>query len=46
LMINSGIFQFESINTAGLIDILAAIQIILYPLWTYLGLRIWSYFKD
>ncbi|MGY5860108.1 MAG: hypothetical protein RTU63_12120 [Candidatus Thorarchaeota archaeon] len=45
LMINSGVFYFESTNTAGLIDILAAIQIILYPLWTFIGLRIWSYFK-
>ncbi|MBN2228559.1 MAG: hypothetical protein JW779_03125 [Candidatus Thorarchaeota archaeon] len=41
LMINSGLFTFESVNTAGLIDTLAAMQIILYPLWTYLGLRIW-----
>ena len=46
LMINSGIFQFESTNTAGLIDTLAAIQIVLYPLWTYVGLRLWSKFKE
>jgi len=45
LMINSGVFHFESVNTMGLIDTLAAIQIILYPLWTYIGLRIWSFFK-
>lgn len=46
LMINSGIFDFESVNTLGLTDSLAAIQIILYPFWTYVGLRIWSYFKN
>ncbi|MHA1864754.1 MAG: hypothetical protein ACTSWA_13360 [Candidatus Thorarchaeota archaeon] len=45
LMINSGIFNFESVNTSGLTDTLAAIQIILYPLWTYIGFRIWSHFK-
>jgi hypothetical protein len=45
LMINSGIFHFETTNTAGLIDALAIIQIILYPLWTFIGLRVWSYFK-
>jgi len=45
LMINSGLFNFESVNTVGLIDSLAAIQIIFYPLWTYTGLRILSYFK-
>lgn len=40
LMINSGIFSFESVNTAGLIDFLAFAQIALYPLWTYIGLKI------
>ncbi|NWF95835.1 MAG: hypothetical protein HXY34_06800 [Candidatus Thorarchaeota archaeon] len=45
LMINSGIFHFESVNTAGLIDALAAIQVLLYPLWTYLGLRLWHQLK-
>ena len=40
LMINSGIFAFESENTAGLIDTLAAIQILLYPLWSFLGLKL------
>lgn len=45
LMINSGIFSFESENTAGLIDALAALQIIIYPLWTYIGLKLWSHFK-
>ena len=45
LMINSGILSFESENTAGLIDSLAALQIIIYPLWTYLGLKVWSHFK-
>lgn len=46
LMINSGLFNFESVNTTGLVDILAAVQIILYPLWTFIGLRIWSHFKE
>ena len=45
LMINSGIFNFESTNTSGLIDVLAAVQIILYPLWTYTGLKIWARIK-
>jgi hypothetical protein len=45
LMINSGIFHFESTTTTGLIVALAVIQIILYPLWTFIGLQIWSYFK-
>ena len=45
LMINSGIFNFESTNTSGLIDVLAALQIILYPLWTYTGLKIWARIK-
>ncbi|MBD3404560.1 MAG: hypothetical protein GF411_00315 [Candidatus Lokiarchaeota archaeon] len=43
LMINSGIFAFESINTAGLIDALAAIQIALYPLWIYFGIRFYNW---
>ncbi len=45
LMINSGIFDFESINTQGLIDALAAIQICLYPLWTAFGIKIFSDLK-
>lgn len=40
LMINSGIFSFESVNTAGLIDLLAFIQIALYPVWSFLGAKI------
>ncbi len=43
LMINSGIFAFESSNTAGLTDLLAALQIMIYPLWTYLGVRLYSW---
>ena len=45
LMINSGLFSFESVNTAGLIDALSALQIMLYPLWTYLGVRLWFRIK-
>ncbi|MHA1929809.1 MAG: hypothetical protein ACTSV2_14650 [Candidatus Thorarchaeota archaeon] len=44
LMINSGIFSFESVNTAGLIDALAFIQIALYPLWSYLGIKVYERF--
>lgn len=46
MMINSGIFSFESTNTQGLIDILAAIQICLYPLWTAIGVKVFSYLKN
>jgi hypothetical protein len=42
LMINSGLFAFESVNTGGLIDTLALIQILLYPLWSIIGLRLWN----
>jgi hypothetical protein len=40
LMINTGIFSFESVNTAGLIDALAVLQIAIYPIWIHLGLRL------
>lgn len=40
LMINSGIFSFESQNTTGLIDALAAFQILLYPFWIYAGYKL------
>ncbi len=43
LMINSGIFSFESINTAGLIDALAFLQIAIYPIWIYLGVKLYRY---
>ncbi|TXT55324.1 MAG: conserved membrane protein of unknown function [Candidatus Thorarchaeota archaeon] len=43
LMINSGLFSFESTDTAGLIDALAAIQIALYPLWIYLGVKFYNW---
>jgi hypothetical protein len=46
LMINSGIFSFESENTAGLIDTLAFIQIALYPLWIYIGVRLHHWYKN
>ncbi len=41
MMINSGLFSFESTNTVGLIDTLAAIQIAIYPVWLYIGTRIY-----
>lgn len=43
LMINSGIFSFESINTAGLIDALAFLQIAIYPIWIYLGMKLYRH---
>ena len=43
LMINSGIFSFESTNTAGLIDALAFLQIAIYPIWIYLGVKLYRY---
>ena len=43
LMINSGIFSFESTNTAGLIDVLAFLQIAIYPIWIYLGVKLYHY---
>jgi hypothetical protein len=46
LMINSGIFNFESENTAGLIDALAFVQIALYPLWTYVGMNLHRWGKN
>jgi hypothetical protein len=46
LMINSGIFNFESENTTGLIDTLAFIQIALYPLWTYIGVKLYHWYKN
>jgi len=45
LMINSGIFSFESVNTVGLIDTLAAFQILLYPLWIYAGYKLYYTLK-
>ncbi len=45
-MINSGIFTFESVDTAGLIDLLAFIQIALYPLWTFIGLKFYDKFWE
>ncbi len=40
LMINSAIFSFESVDTAGLTDALAFVQILLYPIWLYVGIRL------
>ena len=37
-MINSCIFQFEYLSTAGLIDFIALFLFLLYPLWLYLGI--------
>lgn len=45
LMINSGIFSFEAVNTQGLIDFLAFIQIAVYPLWVFLGTKIFERYK-
>ena len=42
MMINSAIFSFESTNTAGLIDALAAIQIAIYPVWLYVGTKVYE----
>lgn len=36
-MINSGVFSFEYVNTAGLIDGIALLLFILYILWLYCG---------
>jgi len=36
-MINSGIFHFESVNTAGCIDAIAVLLFAIYPLWLYCG---------
>ncbi|MHA1479980.1 MAG: hypothetical protein ACTSQZ_00955 [Candidatus Thorarchaeota archaeon] len=46
LMINSGIFSFESANTAGLTDALAFIQIALYPMWTLIGIKLYERFQS
>ena len=43
LMINSGIFSFESTTTIGLIDALAFLQIAIYPIWIYLGVKLYRY---
>ncbi len=43
LMINSGFFSFESTDTAGLIDALAFLQIAIYPIWIYLGVKLYRY---
>ncbi|MFX0078535.1 MAG: hypothetical protein ACFE8O_04790 [Candidatus Hermodarchaeota archaeon] len=37
-MINSCVFQFEYLSTAGLIDFIALFLFLLYPLWLYLGI--------
>lgn len=36
-MINSGVFQFEYVNTVGLIDTVALALFAIYPLWLYCG---------
>ncbi|TFG14648.1 hypothetical protein EU537_02985 [Candidatus Thorarchaeota archaeon] len=46
LMINSGIFAFESQNTQGLIDFLAYLQIALYPLWSFVGYSLYQRFMN
>ena len=37
-MINSGLFNFEYVNTAGFIDTVALILFLLYPVWLYCGI--------
>ena len=37
-MINSGVFQFEYVNTMGLIDAVALMLFAIYPLWVYCGI--------
>lgn len=37
-MINSGIFQFEYVNTFGLVDNVALCLFLLYPAWLYCGI--------
>ena len=37
-MINSGVFNFEYASTAGLIDTVALILFLLYPVWLYCGI--------
>jgi hypothetical protein len=39
-MINSGVFHFEYLNTAGLIDAVAVLLFALYPIWLYCGVFI------
>jgi hypothetical protein len=39
-MINSGVFHFEYLNTAGLIDAVAVLLFALYPVWLYCGVFI------
>lgn len=39
-MINSGFFHFESSNTVGLIDSIALLLFVLYPVWLYCGIFI------
>jgi hypothetical protein len=46
LMINSGLFSFESQNTEGLIDFLAYLQIALYPVWSFLGYSAYKHFRN
>ena len=41
-MINSGIFSFEAVDTTGLIDIISFCLMAIYPLWVYLGAKLYS----
>lgn len=36
-MINSGLFRFEFVNTAGFIDLIGLFLFAIYPLWLYVG---------
>jgi len=42
LMVNSGVFAFDTSTPSVLADALAVLQICLYPLWSYLGIRIYQ----
>lgn len=44
-MINSLLFNFESVNTTGLTDAISAILIAIYPIWITLGVLIFKRWK-
>ncbi len=44
-MINSLIFNFESVNTTGVIDAISALLIAIYPIWITLGVFIFKRWK-
>jgi hypothetical protein len=42
LMVNSGLFAFDTSTPSIVSDALAVLQIALYPLWSYLGVLIYQ----